>query len=177
MATTTPSDVSKRAIALIAPDEDIKAQQRKVSIFLAGSIDKGEARDWQPELTSTLSHLPVAIYNPRRPNGGGFDWNANNNALFKEQVDWEHKHLTESSIIAMFFAKKTSSPITLLELGLFATSGRLIVGCEKEYWRHGNVEWVCNHYNIMLVDTLEELATEVEKRIMELENGSDEKVL
>ena len=43
----------------------------------------------------------------------------------------------------MYFAPKSRAPIRLLELGLFARSGRLIVCCGDGFWRRGNVEVVC----------------------------------
>jgi hypothetical protein len=38
----------------------------KFSVFLAGSIEMNKAKKWQPELAAKLSHLPVAVFNPRR---------------------------------------------------------------------------------------------------------------
>lgn len=59
--------------------------------------------------------------------------------------------------IAMYFAPGTKSPISLLELGLFARSGKLIVCCPDGFWRKGNVEIVCAKYNIVLFLSLDEL--------------------
>lgn len=129
----------------------------------------GKAPEWQKEIMKTLVHHPFAIYNPRR--GPEFKWEAGNDALFKEQVDWEHKHLSESSIIAMFISGETKAPISLMEMGMFATSGRLIVACEKNFWRLGNVQWVCRYYGITLVHTLDDLVVEVAERAKQIESG------
>ena len=49
------------------------------------------------------------------------------------------------------------SPITLLELGIHAKSRKLIVYCPEGFWRKGNVDIVCEKYNIKQVDSFEEL--------------------
>jgi hypothetical protein len=36
------------------------------SIFFSGSVKSSMDRDWQEELTASLAHLPVTIFNPRR---------------------------------------------------------------------------------------------------------------
>lgn len=129
----------------------------KKSVFLAGSIDMGKAKDWQTEVEEALADLPVIILNPRRD-----DWDSSweqdiSNPEFEEQVEWEISGQDDADIICMYFDPDGQAPITLLELGLFAQSGKLIVCCPEGYWRRGNVQVVCNHYGILLVDTLEEL--------------------
>lgn len=56
----------------------------------------------------------------------------------------------------MYFDPKTKSPISLLELGLFARTGKLIVVCPKGFWRKGNVDIVCKRYEVKQVETIEE---------------------
>lgn len=138
MAAASFSSASAPAIKVIAPFEDIKAQRNPVSIFLAGSIEMGKAPNWQRDVSSTLSRVPIAIYNLRRP--PSFVWEAKNDTLFREQVDWEHRHLVEADIIAMFLSEETKVSISLLELDLFATSGGIIVCCEDNFNRLGNVD-------------------------------------
>ena len=60
-------------------------------------------------------------------------------------------------MIAMYFAPETKAPITLLELGLFARTGKVIVCCPEGYWRRGNVEVVCARFGIARVATLDAL--------------------
>jgi hypothetical protein len=50
-------------------------------------------------------------------------------------VEWELEAQERADVIAMFFASETRAPITLLELGLFAGSGRLVVCCPEGFWR------------------------------------------
>ena len=68
---------------------------------------------------------------------------------------WELDKLKKASIIPMYFQPGTKSPITLLELGLFADSGKLIVCCPDGFWRKGNVDIICREFNIEQVDSLE----------------------
>jgi len=118
------------------------------AVFLAGSIEMGTADDWQTALAKELGD--VAILNPRRE-----DWDASwrqsiEEQKFREQVEWELDSLDRADVIAMRFAPETKSPITLLELGLHARSGKLVVGCPEGFWRRGNIEVVCARFAIPL---------------------------
>jgi hypothetical protein len=64
--------------------------------------------------------------------------------------------LDEADIIIMFIDGKTLSPITLLELGLYAKSRKLHVICE-EFLEKGNVDIVCKRYNIKQYNCLEDV--------------------
>jgi hypothetical protein len=52
----------------------------------------------------------------------------------------------------MYFDPNTKSPISLLELGLFAQSKKLIVCCPRGFWRKGNVDITCDRYGIPFFD-------------------------
>jgi molybdopterin-guanine dinucleotide biosynthesis protein A len=65
----------------------------------------------------------------------------------------------------MYFAPQTQAPITLLELGLFANSQRLIVCCPDGFWRKGNIEVVCARYHIPLTNSLNELLEQARHRL------------
>ena len=123
-----------------------------ITIFLAGSIEMGDAENWQERLKKDLSNFDVIILNPLRD-----DWDSTwkqsiHNKKFREQVEWELKALERSDFICMYFDPDTKSPITLLELGLFIKEKRekMIVCCPPGYWRKGNVEVVCNWYGATL---------------------------
>lgn len=129
---------------------------KRLSVFLAGSIEMGNAIDWQTTAIEMLKDANIDILNPRR-----LDWDSSweqkiNNEKFYEQVKWELDALEEADLIIMYFDPKTKSPISLLELGLYARSGKLIVICPDSFWRKGNVDIVCDYYNIMQSETLED---------------------
>ncbi len=94
--------------------------------------------------------------NPRRE-----DWDSSwkqsiTDPKFKEQVEWELNCLDICDTILINFERDSLSPITLLEFGLHAKSGKVVVSCPKEFWRAGNIEVVCNKYGVPLFDNLHE---------------------
>ncbi|MCJ7560971.1 nucleoside 2-deoxyribosyltransferase domain-containing protein [Candidatus Bathyarchaeota archaeon] len=132
---------------------EIKAPQnfhqlKNQSCFLAGSIEMGTATQWQKQVVSKLKNEDVTILNPRRDDWDS-TWEQNiSNPQFRQQVEWELEAMECADVIAMYFDPKAKSPITLLELGLFAKSKKLIVCCPEGYWRKGNVDVVCSKYHI-----------------------------
>lgn len=125
----------------------------------------GAAENWQDKVAKALEDTPAIILNPRRD-----DWDSSwvqekENPQFREQVEWELKAMEEADIIIMYFDPNTKSPITLLELGLFASSEKLIVCCPKGFWRKGNVDMVCERYGVQQVDSLEELIKTIRDNI------------
>ncbi|MEZ4444320.1 MAG: nucleoside 2-deoxyribosyltransferase domain-containing protein [Polyangiaceae bacterium] len=118
-------------------------------VFLAGSIDQGEAEDWQREAVAALADIPdLAILNPRRREWDGRVEGRVEDPDFVAQVEWELEAMERADVIAMYFAPASRAPITLLELGLHAASGKLIVCCPDGYFRKGNVDLVCRRYGV-----------------------------
>lgn len=138
------------------PTPDVEGYRR---VFLAGSIDMGEAEDWQAKIVDAVKDFKLIISNPRRK-----DWDPNweqsiENRKFKEQVDWELDNLEAADKIVMVLAKGSMSPISLLEFGLFAKRDKLVVYCPNGFWRKGNIDIVCERYGIPQVQEFEELIT------------------
>jgi hypothetical protein len=136
------------------PGKNVVILSTPPKIFLAGSIEMGKAEDWQKTIERVLGNENIAIFNPRRD-----DWDSSwghNGEQFNTQVNWELNALSDSDVIFMYFSPETKSPISLLELGLYADSGKMIVVCPDEFWRKGNVSVVCTRYNIPMFNTLEE---------------------
>lgn len=134
------------------------------AIFLAGSI-QSVTPNWQTRVTTALSHLPITILNPLRPDWDS-TWNEDvSDKRFYEQVHWEMDKREEADIVAVYFDPKTKAPITLLELGLSASSGNLIVVCPEGYWKRGNVQVICERYKIELLETVDELIKALLKRL------------
>jgi hypothetical protein len=135
------------------------------SVFLAGSIEMGQAERWQDVLERALADLDVLIFNPRRDEWDSSWVQTQANPVFREQVEWELAAQERAEVIAMYFAPATRAPITLLELGLAARSGKLIVCCPEGFWRKGNVDVVCARYGVPTVPDLEALARQVRSRL------------
>jgi len=121
------------------------------TVFLAGSIEMGNAPNWQADLIAALTDRDLTILDPRRA-----EWDASwrqsiDEPKFRDQVEWELDGLERADVIAMWFAPETKAPITLLELGLHARGGKVVVGCPDGYWRKGNIEIVCAQFGLPLV--------------------------
>jgi hypothetical protein len=142
---------------VLKPPSSLTPAAGRPSVFLAGSIEMGGAPPWQAEVEAALRDQDVVLLNPRRD-----EWDASwvqsiHNPTFREQVEWELTAQEMATVIALYFAPCTKAPITLLELGLFARSGKLLVCCREGFWRMGNVEVVCARYGVPLVVELGEL--------------------
>ncbi len=146
---------------IIKPPKEIKIAPR--SLFLAGSIEMGVAENWQEKVERLLAETDWVILNPRRD-----DWDSSwkqemGDNQFTKQVEWELKAQELANRILMYFDPTTKSPISLLELGLFARTKRMIVVCPDGFWRKGNVDIVCARYGVETAETIEEAVKKLEK--------------
>lgn len=137
-------------------------------MFLAGTIHQGDAT-WQKEVIEKMSHLPVTILNPHR-----LDWDSSwvqdiSCQPLRKQITWELDMLEGADVIALYFDPDKPAPISLLELGLFARSGKIIVACPEGFYRRGNVQIVCQRFEVELVNNLEELVEGIVRRLGRLE--------
>jgi hypothetical protein len=137
----------------------------QTNVFLAGSIEMGTAADWQREVERALNDLSVVVFNPRRDEWDSSWRQSIGNPRFREQVEWELEAQERADVIGMYFAPATKAPITLLELGLFARSGKLVVCCPEGFWRKGNVEVVCARYNVPIVFEFTEFVKLLRERV------------
>ena len=120
----------------------------------AGTIDMGSGEDWQARADSLFAALPdgdFLLFNPRQEH-----WDAGRPGEMDYQVNWELDHLEKADWIIMNFLPGSRSPITLLELGLHAASGRLLVICPPGFYRYDNVRITCGRYGVPMLDSLED---------------------
>ena len=129
------------------------------SVFLAGSIEMGKAEDWQSEIIDAVKDFNRVIYNPRRDSWDSTWIQSMDNPKFVEQVNWELDGLEGADLIIMNMIPGTMSPISQMEFGLYARSGKMVVYCPDGFWRKGNVDVMCEYYNIPQVEKFEELIT------------------
>jgi hypothetical protein len=128
----------------------------KHCLFLAGSIDMGVASNWQAHVIESLIDTNWTILNPRREDWDE-SWEQNkDNAEFRRQVEWELAAQEQAEVILMYFEPHSKAPVSLLELGLFARTGKMIVVCPEGYWRKGNIDIVCEKYNVKQLASLTE---------------------
>lgn len=129
----------------------------KISVFLAGSIEMGKADDWQLEFINQFQSYNINILNPRR-----IDWDSSwtqsiDNEQFRTQVEWELDCLAKADLILMYIQPNTLSPISMLELGLYANTNKLVVCCPDGFWRKGNIDIVCDHYMLTKLNDKDKL--------------------
>ena len=141
---------------IITPEEVVNKEANKIgvkSVFLAGTIDNGNSLNWQDKTIIELINLGVKdleVYNPRREH-----WNPNPSKEDMEyQIKWEQDHLDKADVIAMVLLDDSKSPISLLEMGLYAKTGKLIVFCTPNFYRWDNVRLTCEKYHIELVQDI-----------------------
>lgn len=137
------------------PPQSHSGYPRKV--FLAGSIDMGSAEDWQAQVITALGDLPITLLNPRRA-----EWDASweqriDNPQFNEQVTWELDGLASAELILLYMAPGTKSPVSMLEFGLHAKGGNMLVCCPEGFWRKGNIDILCRRESIPQFDSLDAL--------------------
>lgn len=156
---------------VIKPDSSDKWPSKGLTakIFLAGSIEMGAAEDWQTRTEVELESYPVTLYNPRRDSWDSSWTQRESNDQFRKQVNWEMDKLEESDIIFFRILGNTKSPITLMELGLHATD-RVIVCCDEDFWRFGNIEVVCSRFGIPLFTDYEKAIASLKSKIHTLTN-------
>jgi hypothetical protein len=142
---------------IIKPPAPLELTPAEWAIFLSGSIEMGVASNWQADFEQALRDTDAVILNPRRDEWDDSWEQRIENPQFQAQVEWELAGMERAEVIVVCFVAGTKSPITLLELGLFARSGKLIVYCPEGYWRKGNVDVVCRRYGVKTVNSFEEL--------------------
>lgn len=167
-----------KAQLIPAPSRPDQIAHPQASVFLAGSTSSA-GPDWRAAVTSSLSGLPVTIYDPARA-----DWDSSwretpDFAPWREQVAWELEMQEAAAVVVVWFAADTKAPISLLELGLVARQrqggtgagagatvggegeeegaaavgrSKAVVVCPRGYWKEGNVRMVCERYGVEVVD-------------------------
>lgn len=165
---SAPGHAAPSSARVITSPEKLPPQHRSPRVFLGGSIDMGSAPDWQRDMIESLRDEDVVILNPRRP-----DWNPAwkpdaSDPNFRQQVEWELGALETADVIVIYFSPGSQSPISLLEMGLHARSGKLIVLCPQGYWRKGNVDITASRYGVVQVADIKELKAAVRVKLQKL---------
>jgi hypothetical protein len=137
-----------------------------MSVFLAGPTSQTDDRDWHEVLSESLADQPLTIYNPLRA-----DWDSTwrediSFEPYREQVEWELDMQETVDIVVLYFHPATKAPISLLELGLCARTGKAIVCCPQGYWKRGNVQIVCKRYGVEMVEDLDGLKDAIVKKLL-----------
>lgn len=163
-AILTPAPAMAEAIVVTSP-QALPAAHDRPRVFLGGSIDMGSAPDWQKQVIAALQDENVTLLNPRRP-----DWNPAwkpeaDEPEFRKQVEWELAALESADVIVLYLAPGSQSPVSLLELGLHARTGKVVLLCPPGFWRKGNVDITGERYGVEQVASLDELIAATRKRV------------
>lgn len=149
----------------IQPSAPVTIDLPRPWVFLAGAIDQDRAERWQDRAVAALGDVPGTALNPRRD-----DWDATwdndlDDPRFAAQVAWELEGLEWADAIVCWLPAGSQAPISLLELGLHARGGRLVVGCPVGFHRRGNVRAVCARFGVPLHGTLADVLGDVRQRL------------
>jgi hypothetical protein len=100
------------------------------------------------------------------------------NKALRQQMEWEMTMLDKADLIIFYLHPHTISPVSLMELGRYSQSGKVIVCCLEEHHRRGNVQFLCRKDAVLLLDDFDELVktalTKVEE-ILERRNSPTKK--
>lgn len=134
---------------IITAPERKEINKDSFSVFLAGTIDSGNSENWQKIICDRFEELIIGVtfFNPRRD---VWPSDSDHNEV-KRQIQWELEHLDKANLIIMNILPNSKSPISLMEIGMYANSGKLVVFCQENFYRFDNVEEVCNKYNVKLI--------------------------
>jgi hypothetical protein len=143
-------------ITVVTPntyDLPLTKKKPELSVFLAGTIDNGDSANWQKEVIEKLNKdkedYEILVYNPRRDY-----WLPDaSKEVVEEQIRWEQDHLDAADMIVMYLGDNSKSPISLLELGLYANKKIMYVFCSNKFYRFDNVRLTCEKYYIPLFIT------------------------
>lgn len=123
------------------------------SVFLSGSV---AGDDWRAALMKKLEDKEIIFLDPRSDDYDSLK-KTEQDPKFREQVMWEQDGMENANVIVMYFNRNSVASISLLEFGLFARSGRMIVRCPQGYKHKGYVDVLCERFGVQQVSTLEEI--------------------
>ncbi|MFC4633422.1 nucleoside 2-deoxyribosyltransferase domain-containing protein [Dokdonia ponticola] len=125
-----------------------KKKSEHTYTFLAGSMDDKLTTPWREEVMHILAK-DTHFFDPT---------NKKHNSLSKKEmkrhVEWELDALSISDKILLNFLPDALSPISLVELGLYVASGKLIVICPKGFYKSGYVYTLCEKYKTPIFENL-----------------------
>ncbi len=143
-------------IEIKAPDSIPLRTERSKYLFLAGSIEMDKADNWQKLAVEQLVGTDWIVLNPRRASWDSSWKQSKDDPQFRKQVEWELNAQEIADKILMYLDPATKSPISLMELGLFEGTHKMLVVCPGGFWRKGNVDIVCERYGVPQEATLED---------------------
>ncbi|WP_055447706.1 nucleoside 2-deoxyribosyltransferase domain-containing protein [Lacinutrix mariniflava] len=125
-------------------------EERKKYYFLAGSMDFNESNSWRQKIMQEMKHL-VHFLDATRIEHNDFS-----DSQMKEHIEWELDALIISDKIILNFKEDSKSPISILELGMYVKSSKLVVVCPNKFYQRRYINVLCNKYNTPFFDSFDE---------------------
>ncbi len=149
---------------IIRPPKPIEPAKNIFSVFLSSSVEINSVIPWQNLLVKELINEDIVFFNPFR-NAWDLAWEEveGYEEKYKEQICWELKALEQAALIVMYFGADVKAPVSLLEFGLQARTGKLLVCCAKDFWRKKFIDIVCQQYGIPQAENLEEVVSKIKE--------------
>jgi hypothetical protein len=130
-------------------------ENNKKYIFLAGSIDSKVSDNWRSQVI-TSNYNQNHFFDPTNKN-----YEHLNSIDMKAHIQWELDALAMSDKIILQFLPDALSPISLVELGLYVSSKKLIVVCPKEFYKSRYVHTLCENYNTPIFSKMKTALTQL----------------
>lgn len=121
----------------------------KPYIFLAGSMDLDMVLPWRQEFINSFFETYNFLDPTNRLHG------SLTNAQMKSHIIWELEALELADIVVLNLLPKAKSPISLVELGLYAKSRKLVVICPEDFYQNHYVKTLCEYYKVPLYRSLD----------------------
>jgi len=122
-------------------DKKIQSKEEgREYIFLAGSMNTTVDNNWRQDVVNQLDSV-YHFYDPTNNNHDKL-----NDSQMKEHIKWELDALKMADKIILNFLPNAQSPISLVELGLYMSTSKLIVICPKEFHQSRYVHVLCKQY-------------------------------
>lgn len=106
--------------------------------------------------------LPTLVLHPHEEMPDSIDLKSYKSVFLAGTIDMGNGADWQKDVAELFEkAPGSKSPITLLELGLFAKSGKLHVVCTDGFYRYDNVRITCAKYGVPVYASLTEAIGEI----------------
>ncbi|WP_075342718.1 nucleoside 2-deoxyribosyltransferase domain-containing protein [Tenacibaculum agarivorans] len=116
--------------------------------FLAGSIDYTTAKPWRFSIIQKNTRK-IHFLDPTNTKHDQLTDKA-----MKNHILWELNALEFADKIILNLLPEATSPISLVELGLYAKSEKLIVICPDSFYKSRYVHVLCEKYDVPLYKNL-----------------------
>lgn len=126
------------------------ANSDKELIFLAGSMGEDAQGTWRDRISNDLSDK-FHFLDPTCHNHASLDADG-----MKKHIQWELEAMELADIILLRFLPDAESPISLVELGLYTFSKKLIVVCPEGFYKYNYLNVLCEKYATPFLANLEE---------------------